>query len=875
MKPVRRTILGMFLLLLAALAAAGTYGYYLWNHGDKLLRASVLEKLHEIAPGWNVSVARAAFDVQGRVHLYDVVVPGEDPSKPILEVAEVIFTIDRSTMTDPNPAIQHIQVDRARTHLIRLADGTWNLQHLPPVNLPKSAIPECQFRQSTVIVMREESQLPPTRIDNVTIGMIPSGMRQFDISFGGALAGVDRLSLHATWNIEERSWSVRGETANVQIDRSLFLTLSDFLPDLQNSVDRFEEVTGNKPPASGVSEQFPLTGAADVQFRVSRWQPDSPAEFHSSIELKRGELSLPRWGYPLQELRGKLELSNGQIVIHDLSAVSDGTHIHIERGKIVDEGDRSPGDFDVVVTGLPLDDRLYRLLPPESRKFYDSIQPRGHVDARLHLEFNGLDRWEHDGDFTARDCSAAHVKFPYRVEQINGTVKRQGEIIDVALTGFSNSRRITLKGRVKNPGEDAQALFSIKSDGLPLDEKFLAACPPKFQSLIDLLGLEGEIDGAVLLTKRPGAGSGVVPHFEGSLRHGRINYRGFPYPLSDVTGEFEGALDEWAFHNFQGRQGAAVLTFGGGYGLDESGTPRLSIDFTGREVACDRTLQEALPADWRSVWSELNPEGKLNVTGHGDWSPGTPLKLKLDGELFDGKLSLRSFPLPLDDVQAAVGFDEGRVVIKRLSGRRDEMTFLVKEGWADFPDEGEWRLRLADVKLDDLDPGKKFRRALPDRLRAIVDSFDPRGRLSISGMLEFRGKKSENGEEFPVTAAWDTITVYSGNTITAGIDLKEMHGEARFSGTWDGEAVSGEGRIDLKSVKVFDYHLTEVHGPVSIDGVQLVVGSKDAATRKDHRVVNNAQRLTARFIGGLVGLDAIVYLRELPVYKHIRRTQTL
>jgi hypothetical protein len=424
-----------------------------------------------------------------------------------------------------------------------------------------------------------------------------------------------------------------------------------------------------------------------------------------------------------------------------------------------------------------------------------------------------------------------------------------------------------MRGRIKNPGTDAQALFFIETDGLPLDEKFRAACPTRIQNVFELLGLDGDIEGTVRLTKHAGNDAGIVPHFQGNLRNGTIAYRGFRYPLSQVSCDFEGNLDEWTFTNFQGRQGSAQLALNGAFRQDEQGNPQLGLDFTARQVPCDRTLQSALPVDWQAVWAELSPQGTLDVGGHVAWSPATGLKLKLDGELSGGKLALRSFPLPLDDVHALVGFDEGRVLIKRLSGRREEMTLLVKEGWADFPDDGEWRLRLVDVKIDELDPGRSFRKALPTRLRAIIDSLDPRGRLSISGMLELRGKKDDAAAEYPVTAAWDTITVYSGNTMTAGIDLKEMHGEARFSGTWDGEAVHGEGRIDLKSVKVFDYHLTEVHGPVSIKGAQLIVGSIDAANRKDHRVVNNAQRLTARFIGGLIGLDAVVMLRELPSYK--------
>ncbi len=68
-------------------------------------------------------------------------------------------------------------------------------------------------------------------------------------------------------------------------------------------------------------------------------------------------------------------------------------------------------------------------------------------------------------------------------------------------------------------------------------------------------------------------------------------------------------------------------------------------------------------------------------------------------------------------------------------------------------------------------------------------------------MIEFRGKC---GNEYPVTAAWDTETVYSGATLNAGVDLRDVRGKAFFRGTWDGEQAVGEGRIKLNSVKVFN-----------------------------------------------------------------------
>ena len=868
------------MLLLVGAAVGSVYVYYFWNQSDELLGRTVQDKLTEIAPGWNVTFEKARFDYfQGRVHLYDVVLPGDDPNAPVLEMAEVVLVIDRETLSDPNPAIQQIRIVQPRANLVRGADGVWNIQKLPPLNLPKSIIPECHWEQGVVSIHLEGlagSAAATRRLESVNVHMIPSGRRQFLIKLTGNLSGADPIACEGRWNIEDRSWSAHGELHNVLLDRQLLDLGAEVSSEFHAALERLEAAAARlgadghdaaEPPAGSAhsaARALQFEASANVTFRISQWQPETMPEYQFALDILRGKLSHPAVPYPLDELRGRVTLDNQQIEIKDLSARSETTHVRIARGRIHEEGELRPAEFDLEISQLPIDRRLYRLLPEENRRFHDSIQPTGAIDAHMHLEFNGRDRWEHDGVVTARDCTASHVKFPFRVEQINGTIKREGETLELSLEGRSGNQPVRLQGKVKSRGTQTVAAIDIETVGLPIDKKLRAACPPKFQTLIDELRVEGEFDGRVRLIRPAGEGATMTPHIKGRLRNGNVNYQKFPYALAEVSGSFQGTLDNWTFSEFKGRQGTAQLNWGGRYGLDDDGTPRLELDFDAKTVPCDQALKNALPAEWQTVWGEINPQGLLNVEkGKLQWTPGAAPRINFEVELVDGELTIKSFPYPLHDVHAFVGLIDGEVFLRSLTGRHDE-TRVRASGRADFPEPGEWHLHLADIAIDDLEAGPAFRRTLPQGLRRIVDAFNPRGKLSIAGKLDFRGKQ---GNEFPVTAAWDTVTVYTGTTITAGIDLKDMHGQARFRGTYDGEVVSGEGQIDLNSVKVFMYTLTDVEGPVSIDATQLIVGSQNGADRTDSAAIDPAQRLTAKFIGGLLGLDAVVQLNDPMRYR--------
>lgn len=899
MKSLRRTILVFLFLLFLGAAGGGTYVYIVWSRSDEMLRQSVHEKLAEIAPGWNIAISEARFNLLlGQVHLYDVTVPGDDPAAPLLEMPEVVLVVDRDALTTPNPEIRRVRVIRPRVHLVRNVDGDWNFLRLPPLRNPMHAIPEFRWEQATVTVRLDQPNqglvdqglpLPGNtdsgkgttlRFTDVGVAMIPSGKREFLIKTSGTVPFADEMTTEGTWNMADRSWSVKGAARQLRIDKPLLELAALLSPDVRGGMERLAATADKLEreagfPVAGKSSAATAAGddtrtvifsaAANVQFRIAKWGHDKPTEHHLSLQVVQGEFDHPALRYPLTDLRSEAVLENGQVELKSLSAKSGGVQFRVDHARIQQEGELRPADFDVVVTDLPLDERLYRLLPTENRGVYDSVQPSGRIDARLHFEYNGHDRWDHEGEVTVRDCAASHVQFPYRVERINGTIKRTGELIDFKLAGQSGPQRINLRGRVKNPGPEAQALFYIEANGLPIDEKLRSACPRKFQDVIDRLKVQGELDGWVRLTRPAGLSQAITPYIKAKLRNGAVNLQDFPIPLAEVTGDFEGTPNDWVFKGFRGRQDVTELTWSGGFRNDDAGLPELELNFDVKNAACDRTLFAALPSEWQAVWTEINPQGMLRAAGRLEWNAGAPPRIRLDTELHNGKLALKSFPIPLDEVHAEISHADGIVTIKSLKGKYNEARFAAS-GSADFPEPGEWHLHLADMHIDDLEADGPFRKALPPGLKKVVGAFNPQGKLSILGTLDFRGKKKD-GYEFPVTAAWSTETIYTGNTLTAGIDLKDMYGKARFTGTWDGSAIAGEGRIELDSVKVLGYQLAKVSGPVSIDDKQLIVGSKELVGAAEKRILNNSNRLTAQFIEGQIGLDAVVDLGDPMRYR--------
>jgi len=874
MNTIRKTIKWMFLLLLAGGLAAGSYAYFVWNQSDELLRQALLERLHEIAPEWRVTIGRARFDLQGRIHAYELSLKGADGLSPLIDVGEAILTVDRERLADPETPIRQVRWMKTRVHLVREPDGLWNWQKLAPPKLLSRVIPEFHLDQGSVNVQFHSAGAKPgpaVQIENFNLKLIPRAARQFLVKVSAKVPGADAVSAEGHWHLDDGEWDAAGQIRNLMIDGSLSQLAAQMSPEYEAALVRLNDfLAGSPAAATDGTAADPVTrmgfkAAADVQFRLKQWRTDAEREYKLGIHLLKGEWLNPPVPYPLRELRGDVTIDNHQIAFREMTAESGTTQIRLEQGRITDQGDRRPADFDLKISALPLDERISAMLPVNPRKVYDDLRVSGAVDLVAHLEYNGLDHWSHDCDVFARNCTASHVKFPYPVDQVEGTLKQRGDQIEVAMQGRAGTRRVVLSGRVKNPGPEAASLITVETAGIPIDDQLRTACPANFQRVIDQLQAQGELEGRVRLVRPAGLDQPLSILVDARVSNGSINCRNFPYPLSDVTGEFQGSGTTWTFKNCRGQHGGAEAAFSGDFRPGDDGLLRLALDFSLMGADLDRELRSALPLAAQKVWKEFNPEGALNVpSGTVYWWPdsgGRTQLARLEAEITDATLSLQSFPYDLTDVAARISYDGELANIISFSGKHEETVIRVDGGFAECKGDGEWRVRLEPMFVDDLEATPQFRKALPQRLWKIVDALNPRGKQSITGMIEFRGNQGE------VTAAWDTETDYSGSTMNAGVDLRDIRGKAFFRGTWDGEQAICEGRIKLNSVKIFDFQLANVEGPVRINGSRLILGLDLPAKGTAPIESDPSRHVKARFIDGLVLLDAVVTLGEPMKYR--------
>jgi hypothetical protein len=867
---IRKTVTWMFLVVLLLGAAGGAYFYHYVTQSDELLLEKVREAVQRVAPDWNLTIARARFDFQGRIHLYDLKLHVDGLALPLCEVPEAIVVVDRDLIAEPNPPVQQIRFLRGQVRLSQDEAGEWNWRRLAPLSAPESAVPEIHAEQTTISIQSagggRESSGAPCVVQEAHLEMVPSGKRQFAIKLTGRLPHSEQGAISGQWQLDTGVWNLSGQARAVQIGPELIGLLRRFSAEFRAATDKYAGTVSADASRLPIREDglldLGITGLADAGFRIQQWHADAEPQYQLSVQLRQGELVHPQLPAPLREMRGTIECDEREIALKDFVAQLEAAAVQVPRARVYEKGELRPAEIDVAVQGLPLDDRIRVRLPEAIRRVYDAVQPSGRIDLQLRFQYNGRDYWEHDCDVIARNCTLMHRSFPYRVDGVEGMLKQRGDIIDVHLKGVAGERQVTLTGRVKNPGPEAASVFDIDTTGLPIDERLLNACPPGMRQAIETLQARGELDGRVRLVRPAGPDQRIILLVDGRVRNGTMLCRLFPYAVTGLTGRIIHDGTTWKVEGMRGQHESAPVTLSGTFLPTAAGTMLFDLSFTGDEIAFDERLYSALHQDWQTLWKELNPTGRFSVAGRLASGENGTRRIALEVDLIDAGLTIASFPFALDKMRGRLSLVDHELTIQNLSARHGDV-LVEARGNGDCDPSGKWRLTLEDLEIDDLEPDRQFRKTLPAELRTIVDTLDPRGKLSLAGMVEFRGRARSNA---PVTAAWDLETVYSGASMTVGIDLRDMHGTSRFRGTWDGAHVLGSGDLTLNSMRIRNYQFTDVRGPFHMTGKQLIVGSEAAvngsAGNDTASSVNDSDRMTARFIDGKLALDALAALGD-------------
>ena len=189
----------------------------------------------------------------------------------------------------------------------------------------------------------------------------------------------------------------------------------------------------------------------------------------------------------------------------------------------IDVRDVTSGRLQLAADDLPLDDRLYQVLPPNLQQWWQAFEPKGAIGVRSDLTFlespNGQPSFSHRTSLLLAGNEVCWDSFPLPLKDMNGKVVLTAGRCEVQdLTATHAAGQVRLDGAVDWSDDATRAAVKVAARDILLDEPLRRAVPWQIRRLWNTWSPAGrmDLDLASLRYVKP-SGAGATWDLEGSL----------------------------------------------------------------------------------------------------------------------------------------------------------------------------------------------------------------------------------------------------------------------------------------------------------------------------------------------------------------------
>ena len=481
--------------LIACVIGAALLVPYFYHRMDDEIRRRFEELFAKQYPNLKVKIRSAAL-VKGEgisVRGLSIVDPAaEGPCPELLSYDEcfVACPTDLSDLMSGEPRATQVILRRPTLRMTRRSDGTWSAARLLPLpRLSNGASPEIRIENGTIEIF-DPTKSPACactlRDVNLTLSPIPPPDGQPETTRRRHIQGT------ATGDYFRQVFF----EGDLDVDRPTV--------ELSGKIDGLEispEMRNVLPDAEGCNLAWlsSLRGETEAQFRVS-YDPAAAEKWKFDVtgQLSHGRIEDSHLPHPLTEIHAAVHVDNRGFCIRELKARSNQATLSLTSSGGLAAG--SPMDLHCDIRQMPLDGRLFTILPAKLQEFWQKIRPDGVIDAGIQLHCDGR-AWQPRVRINCQNVSFTHAAFPYRLDRGSGLIDLKDEVLSLDLVANSENQLVRLVGEVRNPFTGPTGRLRVKCEALPLDKKLLDAIPCDVQPIAQSLDLRGTVAADLELSK--------------------------------------------------------------------------------------------------------------------------------------------------------------------------------------------------------------------------------------------------------------------------------------------------------------------------------------------------------------------------------------
>jgi hypothetical protein len=236
-----------------------------------------------------------------------------------------------------------------------------------------------------------------------------------------------------------------------------------------------------------------LTGVLDLDGHVYPKPGSENLTYQFDGALRNGKIQSDGAEAAMSGMTAKLHLTPTSLEIADLRG-ERGPSALTAQAQVDWSGDRPKILLSAAAKNLQLNQSLYQMLPQSAKDGWDSVSPRGVVDATLELADQiGLAPERLELHIIPRTLSVTPAPLPYRLDNLQGDIYASpNEVVLHNMKATHGNAQITLDGKGEFGPQQAWDM-KIGAENLTVDDEFLNALPNSMATVLRGLKVNGTI----------------------------------------------------------------------------------------------------------------------------------------------------------------------------------------------------------------------------------------------------------------------------------------------------------------------------------------------------------------------------------------------
>ncbi|MHC4509359.1 MAG: translocation/assembly module TamB domain-containing protein [Planctomycetota bacterium] len=549
------------------------------------------------------------------------------------------------------------------------------------------------------------------------------------VTITGGISSVDVPELEMAWMIDVLA-------AELTYDQNDAFSLKLNIKDLQSlrspELERlplvgpaFLERSGPFAALQKFFEYYQPRGQIDIDLDASgNLNRFAESTLAGSVYCKDVALCHREFQYPIEHLTGRVDFTDRNVRLNNLS----GRHEDVElsfNGRLSEFGPHWKYDIRITSDHMPLDTDLYDALSTRQQEFWRVFSPTGSVAIDYQLSRASQTDKHRKLLVQLRRTDAMYQHFPYPLKNLTGKLSFESDkVLFLNVVSQADERKITVNGEtaIRGAGKSIYDV-SVQVNNLPLDSTLEAALPQKQKNLYRQLDPNGLVDGWVKVSTENAASSSFTADL--SFRETSLDSDQLPFPISEITARALFTPDSIIVKDFSGRYDDGLVSLTGQVRPDtEDGQLTYDLALKFHQARLHGELFSLLPESLRKIVSDLEPEGRVNLTADlNKQNLAEPPDYRIALECLGNSVILPRRCYLLNDIRGALTIEpnapaDQTEATMNLSGE----LALTDEGL----DSGTLDLTVSDAPFDE-----QFAQALPQHLQPVYDKLAPSGRFDL------------------------------------------------------------------------------------------------------------------------------------------------